>query len=74
MTLALLRINTILFLVLLMSTATIAKANETKFKLLKQDNEHWKNEVRELLYLLQKYSENNNLWMIDIKDLLHKMK
>lgn len=61
MTLALLRINTILFLVLLMSTATIAKANETKFKLLKQDNEHWKNEVRELLYLLQKYSENNNL-------------
>lgn len=57
-----------------MSTATIAKANETKFKLLKQDNEHWKNEVRELLYLLQKYSENNNLWMIDIKDLLHKMK
>ena len=61
MTLALLRINTILFLVLLMSTATIAKVNETKFKLLKQDNEHWKNEVRELLYLLQKYSENNNL-------------
>lgn len=57
-----------------MSTATIAKVNETKFKLLKQDNEHWKNEVRELLYLLQKYSENNNLWMIDIKDLLHKMK
>lgn len=74
MTLALLRINTILFLVLLMSTATIAKANETKFKLLKQDNEKWKNEVRESLYLLQKYSENNNLWMIDIKDLLHKMK
>lgn len=61
MTLALLRINTILFLVLLMSTATIAKANETKFKLLKQDNEKWKNEVRESLYLLQKYSENNNL-------------
>lgn len=57
-----------------MSTATIAKANETKFKLLKQDNEKWKNEVRESLYLLQKYSENNNLWMIDIKDLLHKMK
>lgn len=61
MTLTLLRINTILFLVLLMSTATIAKANETKFKLLKQDNEHWKKEVRNLLNHIKFTTENTDL-------------
>jgi len=57
MTLILLLLNTVLFIALLLNTANIAKNNEEKMKLLKQDNERWKNEVREQLKTINARTE-----------------
>lgn len=66
--------NTALFIALLINTATIAKRNEKQLNIIKADNQAWKYEVREVLHIIQKYQENANLWIIAIKDLLHKNK
>lgn len=75
MTLILLLLNTVLFIALLLNTANIAKNNEEKMKLLKQDNERWKNEVRELLNFIKSTTERTDLWVnIAVKNLLDKTK
>lgn len=74
MTLILLLLNTVLFIALLLNTANIAKNNEEKTKLLKQDNERWKNEVRELLHKITVSDEVIVNWIVSLQDLLHKAK